>query len=254
MIFRSVNSRATGIHVRGEWNIQHTDHLPGLIPLGIFVARFSLNRGGTLSLAVALIFSACSVLAPHEDRTHFIILSPVTSSSTNGLQPAEGQKLASATIGLGPVQFAQYLDRPELVIRTSPNGFELSETDRWAEPLGDNFRHVIANDLTNLLGTTNIAQYPWYPGTRFDYIVHIQVQRFEVDTAQKAHLIARWELINPQTDQILTTREAQLSHPTASAAGDAAAAALSDEVAELAGQIASAITQIEQQRLARGPR
>ncbi|MBV8774825.1 MAG: membrane integrity-associated transporter subunit PqiC, partial [Deltaproteobacteria bacterium] len=160
----------------------------------------------------------------------------------------------SAIIGLGPVQLPEYLDRPELVIRTSPNGFELSETDRWAEPLADNFRHILANDLTNLLGTTNIVQYPWYPGTRLDYIVRVQVQRFEINTSKSAELVARWELTTSQVDQPVATHDVHLSHATASLTGDSAAAALSEDVGELAGQIALTISQMEQQRLARGLR
>jgi uncharacterized lipoprotein YmbA len=155
-------------------------------------------------------------------------------------------------IGLGPVQLPEYLDRPDLVIRTSPNEFELSETNRWAEPLTDDFRHVLANDLTNLLGTTNIVQYPWYPGTRLDYIVHVQVQRFEADTSQQAELFADWDLRMSESE-VLLSRKAQLTQQLTSLAGDTVAAALSDDVAQLAQQIASAIVQAEQQRLARGP-
>jgi uncharacterized lipoprotein YmbA len=143
-----------------------------------------------------------------------------------------------------------YLDRPEMVIRTSPNGFELSETDRWAESLSDNFRHVLANDLTNLLGTTNIVQYPWYPGTRLDYVVQVQVQRFEAGRNQTAEFMGRWDLKKPQSDQLLAGRDLHLSRPMTSLDGDAAAAELSHEIGELAQQIASAIVQVEQQGLA----
>jgi uncharacterized lipoprotein YmbA len=214
----------------------------------------SLLERPVLAFTIALVFAACSVLAPKQDRTHFIMLAPTTPSSSSRTPLRASPKLASVAIGLGPVQLPQYLDRPELVIRTSPNGFELSQTDRWAEPLGDNFCQVLANDLTNLLGTANIVKYPWYPGTRLDFIVHIQLQRFEADTNNNAELIGRWELRTPQADQSLAASDAQISRPLSSPAGDAAARALSQDVAELAGQIASAVAQSEQQRLARGPR
>jgi uncharacterized protein len=180
----------------------------------------------------------------------------LTSSApgSNAARSSVGQETRSLAIGLGPVQLPEYLDRPELLVRTSPNGFDLSETDRWAEPLADNFRHVLASDLTNLLGTTNIAQYPWNPEIRLDYVVQIEVQRFEAATNQRAELIARWDVESPQMDQIIVSREVHLSHPLTSLTGDTAAAALSQEVAELADQIASTIAQIEQQRLARAPR
>jgi uncharacterized protein len=220
--------------------------------LSIALSSFSSRKACLLALAVALVFGACSVLPPHQDHTHFILLAPASNKESEGTQFADGEKLTSAAIGLGPIQLPEYLDRPELVIRTSPNGLELSGTDRWAEPLNDNFRHTLASDLINRLGTTNVVQYPWYPGTRLDYIVRVQVQRFEVDTSKSAELVARWDLRTAQADQPVTTRDAHLSNAVTSLSGDAAAAALSADVAELAGQIASAIIQAAQQRLARG--
>lgn len=239
------------IDVQGESD-NGAEQLTAPIAQSISANRLAMLEAYLVALAITLVCGGCSVLAPHQDRTHFILLGAARTEGSKGPQFAEGEKSTSAVIGLGPVQLPEYLDRPELVIRTSPNGFELSETDRWAEPLGDSFRHVLANDLTNLLGTANIVQYPWYPGTRLDYRVRVQVQRFEVDTSNNAELVARWELTISQAEQPVTSRDAHLSHAMASRTGDAAAAALSEDVAELAGQIALAITQIEQQRLARG--
>jgi uncharacterized protein len=212
----------------------------------------SILEALVLAFGAALVLSGCSMLSPKQDRTRFILLAPSTAGVSNSAHLAASPNLTTTAIGLGPVQLPEYLDRPELVIRTSPNGFELSESSRWAEPLADNFRHVLANDLTNLLGTTNIVQYPWYPETRLDYIVHVEVQRFEADTSHNAQLTAHWDLRTPQSNQALASREAQLSSPVTSLTGDAAAAALSQDVGELAGQIASAIAQAEQRRMAMG--
>ena len=234
----------------GENDSKPTARLMGRSAVRTFVASLCFFRQ---ALAVALVVSGCSVLLPKQDRTRFILLAPVRPGGSNNVQPSASSKLASVAIGLGPVQFPEYLDRPELVIRTSPNGFDLSETNRWAEPLSDNFRHVLANDLTNLTGATNIVPYPWYPETRLDYIVHVQVQRFEADTNRDAQLTARWDLRTLQSDQVLVSREARLTRPLTSLAGDAVAAALSEDVAELAGQIASTIAQVEQQSLVRAP-
>ncbi len=202
---------------------------------------------GALASAVVFVSAGCS-LAPHQDRTHFIIL----ASAVPPGKMRDEQRSGPEAIGLGPVQMPEYLDRPELILRTSPNGFELSEIDRWAEPLADNFRHVLTNDLTALLPGSNIVQYPWYPGTRLDYTIGIQVQRFEADTAsRKAVLAARWELKGSQGGQPLLIRDVQLSQPLSSLVGDTVAAALSQNVASLALQIVGGLDDLEQQRLAR---
>ena len=250
---RRMGERRRNPRVRRADDSVQAARLTGCTVVCVFATLLcSILEVRVLALGTVLVFSGCSVLSPKQDRTRFILLAPTTAASSNYAHLAASPNLTTVAIGLGPVQLPEYLDRPELVIRTSPNGFELSEMSRWAEPLADNFRHVIANDLTNLLGTTNIVQYPWYPETRLDYIVHIEVQRFEADTTHNAQLIAHWELRTPQSNQVLATRGAQFSSPLASLTGDAAAAALSQDVVELAGQIASAIAQAEQRRMAIG--
>jgi uncharacterized lipoprotein YmbA len=204
--------------------------------------------------ATVLVLAGCALLPPKQDQTRLIVLSSVGSTDATGSELPGREKFAFIAIGLGPVHLPEYIDRPELVIRTSPNGLDLSRTDRWAEPLTDNFRHVLASDLTNLLGTSNIVQFPWYPGTRLDFVVQMQVLRFEADTSRKAELVASWELRTGQNTQVLVTREAHLTQLATSLAGDAVAGALSKDIAELAEQISMAIVEAEEQRIARGRR
>jgi uncharacterized lipoprotein YmbA len=234
-----------------EGDIKRAGHLMRPVVGGTF-ASFNgfLLKPHLAAAAVVMVVAGCALLAPKPDQTRFIVLSSVTTAGSNGSALSGGEKFAAVAIGLGPIQIPKYLDRPELVIRTSPNGLDLSRTDSWAEPLTDNFRHVLANDLTNLLGTNNIVQFPWYPGTRLDFVVQIQVQRFEADSSHQAELIASWELRTGQSNQVLATREAHLTQASTSLAGDAVAGALSKDVGELAGQIASAIVQADQQRIA----
>ena len=85
------------------------------------------------------------------------------------------------TIGLGPIKLPEYLDRDEVVTRVGPNRLELSDKDRWAEPLNDNFRQVLAQDLTQSLGTHSVIFFPWVGTTHIDYQVRIDVYRFETD-------------------------------------------------------------------------
>jgi uncharacterized protein len=217
----------------------------------LVISRWLLVKGPLVPLIIAIIFSACSMLSPRPDRTRFILLTPVTPGPSNGAVAAATPNQSSLAIGLGPVQFPEYLNRMELVTRTAPNAFELSDNDRWAEPLADNFRHVLASDLGTLLKTGNIVLYPWYAGTRLNYIVHIQVDRFDASTNDTAVLVARWDLRTPKNDEILVSREARVNHALKSLAGDEVAAGLSADLDEFAEQIASLITQIQQQHVAR---
>jgi uncharacterized protein len=207
-------------------------------------------------LFAALVASAlcisCSALKPRPEQTRFLLLAP---ENTSGGQGPAGNTITDGLppiIGLGPVQLPPYLDRQELVVRTSPTGFELSDRDRWAEPLTDNFRRVLGSNLQTQLGSADIVQYPWYAYTKLDYIIRVQVERFDVDTANMATLVARWELRKAKPDQGLDTRESQFSHTASSSSGEAVAAALSENVADLAQQIALAVEEAQQQRFAGG--
>jgi uncharacterized lipoprotein YmbA len=189
---------------------------------------------------------SCTALQPRAERTRFLMLAPASAAGSNG--PASSA--TTLVIGLGPVQLPAYLDRQEFVIRTSPNAFDLSDRYRWAEPLADNFRAVLGSDIRSQLGG-NVIGYPWYAGTKLDYIVRVQVEQFDSDTDGTAALTARWQLRAAKPNQELISRESQFTHKATSSGGDAAAAALSADIADLGQQIASAVEQAQQQRYAR---
>ena len=200
-----------------------------------------------LVLIIVCTLTGCTTFAPRPDRTRLLLLTPITpTSSANGI----AAEPTPVIIGLGPVNLPQYLDRLSLVTRTSPNGIELSNNDQWAEPLSDNFRHVLATDLTSLLPNASIVQFPWYQETKLDYIARVSIERFDTNMAGTAELIGRWEL-RSKSGELLAGHDVQFSERATASTGDAAAAALSTDLGDLARQIASAVERQEQQHLAR---
>ena len=139
----------------------------------------------------------------------------------------------------------EYLDRDEVVTRVGPNRLELSDKDRWAEPLNDNFRQVVAQDLTQSLGTHSIMFFPWVGTTRIDYQVIIDVYRFETDPSANAQLVAHWQVLDG-SGKLLYAGDSNLSEQAQP--GEPVAAALSRTVEGLARQIASAIQSLPRRR------
>jgi len=132
----------------------------------------SISRVALRLTACALLAaSGCTLLRPPVDRSRFYLLTSIA-----GDEPARIGK--PITLGVGPVHLPDYLDRPEVVIRTGPNQIELSPTDRWAEPVKSGFRRVFADNLSRLIKTERVLQFPWYRGTHLDFQVHASVQRF----------------------------------------------------------------------------
>jgi uncharacterized protein len=79
----------------------------------------------------------------------------------NTLAPSEGISSASQAeqgpvVGVGPITFPKYLERPQIVSRASRHQLALGEFDRWAEPLQDNFSRVLAENLSLLIPTDHI--------------------------------------------------------------------------------------------------
>jgi uncharacterized lipoprotein YmbA len=195
------------------------------------------------ALAVALSVSGC--FSPQPDPSKFFVLAPAGGATANSFAPAGLSASSGPTIGLGPIKLPEYLDRDEVVTRVGPNRLELSEKDRWAEPLNDNFRQVLAQDLTQSLGTHSIMFYPWVGTTRIDYQVRIDVYRFETDPNANAQLVAHWQVLDG-SGKLLYAGDSNLSEQAQP--GEPVAAALSRTVERLAQQIASTIQSLQRRR------
>jgi hypothetical protein len=187
------------------------------------------------SLMIGLALAGCSPLAPRPNYTKYFVLAPVTD--TAAAVPA-GSTLA---IGLGPVAFPGYLERIQVVTRSSPTQIELSPVGRWGEPLDKNFKRVLAENLTRLLGTCRIEEYPWSHEAKVDYQVAIQVENFETTSDGQSLLRARWIIKNGAG-----TRDLYASETTANApveAGDnGISSALSSDLQTLSRAIAGQIS------------
>jgi uncharacterized protein len=152
------------------------------------------------------------------------------------------------SLGVGPVRLPAYLDRREIVTRVAQNRFDLSENDRWAEPLDENFTHVLAQNLSVLLGSDRIITYPWPLDKRPRYRVQIDVFRFEVNSAGEAELTARWAVVDETGREAPSINESRLSRPAKDKSTDAYVTALSETVADLSREIAKTAIAVDQQR------
>jgi uncharacterized lipoprotein YmbA len=160
-------------------------------------------------------------------------------------KPASTSADSQLTIGVGPVDFPDYLRRLPVVTRVAPNRIDLSDERRWAEPLDKNFVRVLSENLAALLDTQRIEKYPWSLRTKVDYQVEINVQRFETDSDGQTQLLASWIIRDGNGGKILYASQTTAGAP-ASSDGVSASAALSGDLATLSKEIASRITELNQ--------
>ena len=114
-----------------------------------------------IAFGACLIGAGCSILSPQPERSEFFILTPVSGSTGMAAKPASTSPDSQLTIGVGPVDFPDYLRRLPVVTRVAPNRLDLSDERRWAEPLDKNFVRVFSENLVVLLDTQRIEKYPW---------------------------------------------------------------------------------------------
>jgi uncharacterized lipoprotein YmbA len=191
-----------------------------------------------LLLLIGIIAAGCSVLAPQEDRTRFFVLTPTAGSTLVASAAAPGGNRA-ITVGLGPITIPRYLDRPEIVTRLNDTEFSISDTDRWAEPLGANVASVVKQDLSTAFPALQIISFPWSGKTHLDYRVSVDFHRLEKTAAGQAEVQALWT-VRAADDRILQSGSAT----AAGLAGDnqsSASAALSRGVAQVSADIVQAL-------------
>jgi uncharacterized protein len=198
-----------------------------------------MRIGATLMAMVMLAgCGATSLLEPQKDLSQFYVLTPIASSASNVPITYGSATSKQISIGLGPVKFPAYLAREEVVTRVSPNRVDLSNIDRWAEPLDKNFVTVLAQNLTMLTGA-DVKTYPWYRPANLDYQIALDITRFDTDSHGTATITGRWEIEDPDNAAVLNSGEINISD--GAQAGETNAATLSRALADMSMQLADAI-------------
>jgi uncharacterized protein len=193
-----------------------------------------------LVLAVGLVILGTSLMVGGcaSQPSRFYLLSALPNTETAALATSGEQ---ATTIGVGPVTLPRYLDRPQIITRTSPYELKLAEFDRWAESLDTNFTRVLAENLALLIPTARVAVMPWPRATTIDYQIIVDVTHFLSQVGGESLLIADWILFKGEGQQVLLTEKSRVSAPAGGQDYAAMVAAMSQAVASLSREIATGI-------------
>ncbi|MBR4741575.1 MAG: membrane integrity-associated transporter subunit PqiC [Desulfovibrio sp.] len=140
-----------------------------------------------LFLFLLLFCTACGRSAP----TFYYTLTSETS--LQALSP-----LPQKTIRLAKVAIPQYLDRQNIVSRKE-NSVELNvdPLQIWAEPLGDGIRRILQQELTEPLLRKNLLVLPLGSEEGGNFVLYVDVLKFDGALGHNIELIAQWTLIQP---------------------------------------------------------
>ncbi len=144
--------------------------------------------------AALLTVAGCAVTPPPT----FYQLEESASTQLSGLE-------RGIAVGVGPVNVATYLDRPQIVIRGVGHKLELSEFNRWVEPLTDSISRVIIVNLSNMLETTRVFKIPRRNKTiPLEFRIEIDIARFDGELGGDALLVARWTIYGQEESALVT--------------------------------------------------
>jgi uncharacterized protein len=209
------------------------------------MSRSLLPVVGVVLSASLLMVTGC--LGLQQPSRFYVLSAPPGAETMSPVGPAK----PNLTIGLGPVTFPKYLDRPQIVTRTSPYELKFAEFDRWAEPLEANFSRILAENLSVQIPTDRLNLFPWPRSVPIEYQVTVDVTEFSGQMDGQSSLVALWSIFKGEGKEALLSRKSRLSAPASTQDYGAMVAAMSQTVADLSREIAGALRTLATQSATR---
>jgi uncharacterized lipoprotein YmbA len=181
-------------------------------------------------LALVILLAGCGASPPSK----FYVL------TADPVPPRAATATAANTVALGRITLPGALDRPQIARRRGANEIVFSEEERWAGPLDDMMRRVLADDLAarlpaGVMLVESSAKPP--PGVT----LALDVSRFDADESGNVTLAARWEVLGPNGAPRGAPRESTIVEPGSGSGAAAVPATMSRAVAALAARIATGL-------------
>lgn len=179
-------------------------------------------------ISVLLVLSACSV----SPNTTLYLLKPV--------EPAQAKLTTQqpVRIYLQSINFPDYLDRPQMVLRKDAVTLDRQEFERWGERLNTSFERVFKENLEMRLASAKVLSKKTFSAMVFDYQLAVEVIRFDTNAQQQAILQLNWTLLNGAGNKLLFTSSEVITVPINADNFHARVEAQSEAIAILADKVA----------------
>ena len=191
-------------------------------------------------LLSSLLLCGCASKAPN-----YYVLHSLQSEASDVTAARAANDL---TIGVGPIKIPEYLDRPQIATRSTPDSLQLAEFDKWAEPLDKNLARVLAEDLSILLSTDRVVTFPWAGSMHVQYQVTVDVSQMDYTPDGKVSLVAGWSIFGNDGVKLLALKRSRIIVPVQSAGFEAIASAQSRAVGDMSREIAACIGSLPQEQ------
>lgn len=161
-------------------------------------------------LLITLLTTACTSLREEGQTAVVSNLGGTHFYSLSSLPPASNPQ-SKLRIGVGPVQIPRLLTRPQIISRKNSNEIIMAELHQWGGSLREEITQAMTDNLSALLKTDRIEQYPWKFAFKPHYQVRINIERLDGKVAKSVTLKARWRLL--KNNKELLSKRALINTP-----------------------------------------
>lgn len=137
---------------------------------------------------LVLVFIAAGCSSSSEDPTRYYLIEPLIEPGA-----ATGNS-SSLAIAIADLDVPQYLERFQIASRRAENQLVFASSHQWAENLRKNLSRVLANNLSQALGTPDVGTPSNRSASNPDVRVSVYIERFERNANGYVSLNARWQL------------------------------------------------------------
>jgi uncharacterized lipoprotein YmbA len=174
-------------------------------------------------------------------RLYVLSADAAPASSGNPSPRPASTSARPISISVGPANLPEYLDRPEIVVRSGPNQLHLVDSDRWAERLSVNVSRVVAGNLALLLPEATVVVMPTRTDRGTDLDVALDLIAFEPDPAGNCTISGRWVVTGAEGRTEITSGRIAVNEHAEGDGYAAVAAAFSRGLASVSTDIANGI-------------
>lgn len=183
-----------------------------------------------LLVLICLLIAGCS-----SPKTRYYTLQAPAAPAVPGAVADASQ----SGVLVGPVTLPDAVDRNQFVLRTGDNTVDISDANRWAEPLKSQIVRVLVANLSQLLGGMRVSAMGTGAANEQDFRVSLDIQSFESTLGGSAAIEARWTISRAKGKPL--SGRSVVREPLDGAGYEALAAGHGRALAQISREIAEAI-------------
>lgn len=187
-------------------------------------------------LSLLLLIVCCLTACQQSPRKNYYLFS-VPSTDL-----ADTSVLIDETIGVGPVEVAEYLNRLHIAYQADDGRLVMPNNSYWAEPIDKGIARALAANLTQQNARRHLITFPWRGDSKPRYSLRVQVHSLDRED-NKATMNVTWGIIDNEQKQLL--QQHRFIRSTAVEAGTKALVqGYSQLIAHLAVEIDHALSEL----------